>query len=83
MNSFYMEGNKGGDYLSIKAVSNQMLRIEVGHQCVVHGRYRMPVEVLTAVLGKFLNDGPENAELPGADEYNQSLRRKIFKEEKP
>jgi len=53
---FYMEGNKGGDYITIREITSSMMHIEIGHCCVVVLDKVVPVEVLTSVLSGVLLD---------------------------
>lgn len=55
----YLEGNNGGDYLKIEELSDSLIRVEVGHQCVARGPVVIPVEVLTSVLMDVMSDGWE------------------------
>lgn len=45
-----IEGNNGGDYLEIKPLGGNLVRLEVGHCCVVTIEHIVPVEFITAVL---------------------------------
>ena len=47
---FRMEGNKGGDYLYLEQISDNMLSIEVGNCCVTSIHHIIPIEFLTALL---------------------------------
>ena len=81
----YIEGNKGGDYLRIAHIKDNMVRLEIGHCCVVTISHEIPVEILTSLLCKATNYGDfENVELPWDDEFSQKLKaqvRKINEEE--
>jgi hypothetical protein len=72
-------GNHGGDYLRISEIQPGLLDLEIGHQCVVMIKHAIPVEILTAVLSEAFADGPEKADLPWDDAYNESLRNKVTK----
>lgn len=45
-----IEGNNGGDYLEIKPLEGNLVRLEVGHCCVVTIEHIVPVEFITAML---------------------------------
>lgn len=47
---FYMEGNKGSDYVRLTKKSDDTLLLEIGHSSVVSYRHIVPVEFLTSVL---------------------------------
>jgi len=46
----YLEGNKGGDFIKISKVEDNILRLESAHCCVYNFSHEMPVEVLTSLL---------------------------------
>jgi hypothetical protein len=75
----YVEGNKGGDYLSIKPTGGNLLSLDVGHCCVVYTRAIVPVEILTALIGQnFCSNNP--AEWPidsWTSGFNEELRGQI------
>jgi hypothetical protein len=70
------EDNKGGDYITIVAIPNCQndLLIEVGHQCVVFVRHRVPVAMLTAILAEHLKS---DADLPWSNDFNAVLRSRF------
>lgn len=45
-----IEGNNGGDYLTIKPLGGNLVALEIGHCCVVTIRHVVPIEWITAVL---------------------------------
>ena len=47
---FRMEGNRGGDYLYLEQISDDMLSIEVGSSCVTMIHHIIPIEFLTFLL---------------------------------
>ena len=56
-NRVYAEGNKGGDFIDLKLLSDDMLapdgnvgRLEIGNCCVKTIRARIPVEFITGML---------------------------------
>ena len=46
----YLEGNKGGDFIKLSKVKDNILRLETAHCCVYNFSHEMPVEVLTSLL---------------------------------
>ena len=58
MNSIYLNGNKGGDYVKISQTKQQekisCCDIEVGHCCVVVLRAQVPVEFITSLFCEFM-----------------------------
>jgi hypothetical protein len=50
-----IEGNNGGDYLTVEPIGGNLLYLEVGHQCVIHIAHTVPVEFVTAVLAKAMS----------------------------
>lgn len=46
----HVEGNQGGDYLDIKLVKDNAIRLEVANSGIVTIRHEIPVEFLTALL---------------------------------
>lgn len=58
---FYVEGNKGGDYLRLEAEEHALdegpVKLEVGHGCVVIMRVTLPVEVLTGAFAQMGFEG--------------------------
>lgn len=45
-----IEGNRGGDYLKIETLGGNLIRLEVGHCCIIVIRHIVPVEFVTAML---------------------------------
>lgn len=45
-----IEGNNGGDYINIQPVGDNLVRLEVGHCCVVSFSGIIPVEILTTMI---------------------------------
>jgi hypothetical protein len=45
-----IEGNGGGDYLSLQSVGDNRVRLEVGSCCVTTIRHIVPIEFITAML---------------------------------
>lgn len=62
INSIYLEGNNGGDFLNIQQTQKQIdentCHIEVGHCCVIPLRAVVPVEYLTALLNQQVMNTP-------------------------
>lgn len=60
---FYAEGNKGGDYLKITKLKDNLVELEIGHCCVVSLHKIVPVEFLTGTLTniEIYDGGVENA----------------------
>lgn len=60
---FYLDGNKGGDYIKLRQNVWQhdydCVDIEVGHCCVVVLKAQVPVEFLTSLICKFMLTGPD------------------------
>ena len=52
--TFTMEGNNGGDYISLEQIDNDTMYFEVGSSCVVIIRCKIPVAVLTGILSGLL-----------------------------
>lgn len=52
INSIYVEGNNGGDFLSIAVRDDGLLDLEVGHCCVKAIRHTVSVEFITATLSE-------------------------------
>lgn len=83
MKRFYLEGNKGGDYLALEVQPDGRVFIEVGHCCVVYVRKIVPVEILTSVLATALtNPDPTKWELDWDStfqdsDYADGLRGKV------
>ena len=74
--TFEAEGNKGGDYLRLRLVKENLVDVEVGHCCVVTVRKRMPVEILTAIISTW-----QSFDLPWEDEVNDALLSQVSETE--
>ena len=56
MKELYLEGNNGGTALVIQELPDQMVRVDLGHDCVHVGEWEMPVFVLGMFLAKFFTE---------------------------
>ena len=65
--TFRAEGNKGGDYFLIEKIEDgkddDIVNIEIGHCCVVYVDIQLPVAVLTALIGEYLQHEDDVADL--------------------
>lgn len=58
---FFIEGNKGGSYVRIAATDRpDVVRLEVGHDCVVRFDREINVWAFAAILTQANEDGFEN-----------------------
>lgn len=73
-----LEGNNGGDFIEVRKLRSDMVRIKLGHQCVLVFEEDIPVEMLTAALAYWHDSGRP---LPWDDEYNQQLLSKVVNNE--
>ena len=48
----YIEGNNGGDFISIKHIKDNLIKLEVGDCCVYIFNHEIPVEILASFLAK-------------------------------
>jgi hypothetical protein len=84
MNRLYIEGNNGGDYLQIEPLDDNLMRLEVGHQCARNIEHVVPVEFVTAVLTAAVleHDGIEGAimALDWPQEFKEKLATQVKSE---
>jgi len=60
VNRLCLEGNGGGDYLTMEVLPDGRVSLEVGHCCVVMINHIVPVEFITAALSRAVEDnGPK------------------------
>lgn len=50
MKTLRIEGNNGGDYFEIEPIKDNLVRLRIGHCCVVSIDHIVPVEFITATL---------------------------------
>lgn len=79
-----IEGNKGGDYLIIAEHKDNLVKMEIGHCCVVHGRLILPIEIITAILADLFTDLTLNSDqaiekIPWDEEHTRFLMKQIKK----
>ncbi len=83
LDKVYIEGNKGGDFLKITKIKDNLLRIESAHCCLYNFNHEMPVEVLTSLLSdihiSFNNENELLKKLDWRKEYGYDLLRQIRK----
>lgn len=75
-----MEGNGGGDYLGLKAISEDCIHVKSGHCCVTTINKILPIEVLTAILSEWLiaaNDDVEQG-IRNAWKGNEAAAEKLI-----
>ena len=51
-NKIYVEGNKGGDFIKIEHIKDNLIKLEAGHCCVYTFNHEIPVEILASFLAK-------------------------------
>jgi hypothetical protein len=77
----YLEGNRGGDYLSLSQEPNSnLVTIQVGHCCVSGSLMVIPVEVLTSAMYEILYiQGVKNYidGLKWPDDYKAELKAQV------
>lgn len=74
----YIEGNKGGDYLRIAFIKDNMVRLEIGHCTVITVSHEIPVEILTSLLSEATSWGHfEDVEFDWDADFSQELRSQI------
>lgn len=80
LGEIYIEGNKGGDYLRIALIKDNIVQLEIGHCCIVTISHEIPVEILTSILSKATDYGHfEDLELEWDDEFSQKLKAQVKK----
>ena len=50
-----VEGNGGADYLELEVVSENLVKVSVGHCCVAIPEMVLPVEVITAIFSNWFD----------------------------
>ncbi len=76
---FSMEGNNGGDYITLKQRSKDTVYIEVGQSCVVTIQHTVPVEWLTIVLTNAVLEASNSSD---EDMVKAALRKYLEKNNK-
>ena len=62
LNSIEVDSNGGGDYLAISYVGSGLIHLASGHCCVSTIDANIPIEVLTAVISKWMLTNNNNIE---------------------
>lgn len=54
VDSIFIEGNNGGDFVEIKKIEDGLIHLRIGHCCVMIIDKIVPVEFLTASLSEMI-----------------------------
>lgn len=82
--SFYAEGNNGGDNIQIQSLPDGRIGLKVGHQCVYFVDAVVPVEFLTAAITYAVDKLGIDGVLRNVgwkEEYTESLLEKVCAEQ--